>query len=335
MKSLSIKIESSATSLTNRLKEIDYNVLPISDYNKNYIGNLKPALVFFMKIYATCLQQGLKNISVPLSEIVLVDYGGGSGFLSMLAKEIGIGKVIYIDLNPLSVETIRLLKEKACTGPDVILHGNSDTLNNWCKQNEVNPQLLIATDLIEHVYDLNSFFADLMAINGNMHMVFTTASNPFNPYVTHRLRKMMVKCETGNDISPNFLTLRQQYIQKQFPFLSEEKTKEWSKKTRGLIYDDIKIAIESNKVLILEDKYNTCNPENGNWAERILPISAYQQILKPYGYEVQVKKGFYNTDRKNSLFSFLSKSINLKIKLLGNIGFSLAPFILLNCKKAN
>ena len=38
-------------TLTERLKAIDYNKLPISDYNKRYIGNLKPALSYFMHIY--------------------------------------------------------------------------------------------------------------------------------------------------------------------------------------------------------------------------------------------------------------------------------------------
>ncbi|UQT35642.1 50S ribosomal protein L11 methyltransferase [Parabacteroides distasonis] len=97
-------------TLTERLKAIDYNKLPISDYNKRYIGNLKPALSYFMHIYADCLQRGLQAIQTPISDVTLIDYGGGTGFLSILAKSIGIGQVIYIDLNPSSVETIQLLE---------------------------------------------------------------------------------------------------------------------------------------------------------------------------------------------------------------------------------
>ena len=112
-------------TLTERLKAIDYNKLPISDYNKRYIGNLKPALSYFMHIYADCLQRGLQAIQTPISDVTLIDYGGGTGFLSILAKSIGIGQVIYIDLNPSSVETIQLLKQIIGIGPDTILHGDS------------------------------------------------------------------------------------------------------------------------------------------------------------------------------------------------------------------
>ena len=88
-------------TLTERLKAIDYNKLPISDYNKRYIGNLKPALSYFMHIYADCLQRGLQAIQTPISDVTLIDYGGGTGFLSILAKSIGIGQLFILILTHL------------------------------------------------------------------------------------------------------------------------------------------------------------------------------------------------------------------------------------------
>ena len=146
-------IRQAAQALISQLKAIDYERLPISKYNKRYIARLKPVLSYYMKIYADCLLKGLESIGSSPEEITLIDYGGGSGFLSILAKQAGIGRVIYIDLNPDSVDTIRILKELVNTGPDIILHGDSDTLADWCSANKVKPQLLIATDLIEHAYD--------------------------------------------------------------------------------------------------------------------------------------------------------------------------------------
>ena len=142
-------IRQAAQALISQLKAIDYERLPISKYNKRYIARLKPVLSYYMKIYADCLLKGLESIGSSPEEITLIDYGGGSGFLSILAKQAGIGRVIYIDLNPDSVDTIRILKELVNTGPDIILHGDSDTLADWCSANKVKPQLLIATDLIE------------------------------------------------------------------------------------------------------------------------------------------------------------------------------------------
>lgn len=319
--------------LTDRLRAIDYEKLPISEYNKRYIGNLKPALRYFMRIYADCLRKGIQAIQASIPDITLVDYGGGSGFLGILAKSIGIGKVIYIDLNPSSVETIHILKRKVGIGPDVILQGNSDVLAGWCAENKVKPQLLIATDLIEHVYDLSLFFKDLISINDDMHLIFTTASTPFNPYVQQRLHKMMIGCESGTLESPNYYTLREQFIAKQYPERSREEVKAWALQSRGLTYPDILKAIEDNRFPNLEDPYNTCDPATGNWTERILPIKAYEDLLAPYEFKLKVEKGFYNTDRSNPALSWACKCLNALIRNCGSFGFLLAPFIILSCGK--
>ena len=91
-------IRQAAQALVSQLKAIDYERLPISKYNKRYIARLKPVLSYYMKIYANCLLKGLESIGSSPEGITLIDYGGGSGFLSMLAKQAGIGRVIYIDL---------------------------------------------------------------------------------------------------------------------------------------------------------------------------------------------------------------------------------------------
>lgn len=320
-------------SLSARLQAIDYNQLPISDYNKQYIGNLKPAMLYYMKIYNACLSKGFKATGQAPEDITLVDYGGGSGFLSMLAKSIGVGKVIYLDLNPKSVETIQVLKQETGIGPDVILHGNSDRLTDWCKANQIQPDLLIATDLIEHVYDLNEFFKDLSILNPGMQMIFTTASTPFNPYVKRRLHKLMDGCETGVLEVPNYYTLRKSYIEQKYPHLSGEETDKWAHQTRGLIYSDIDKAIKNNEHPILKDAHNTCDPANGNWTERILPIDDYRLILVGYNYSLKVEKGFYNSDRNGLLSSAICKCINWLIKISGKAGLLIAPFIFLSCSQ--
>ena len=79
-------IRQAAQALISQLKAIDYERLPISKYNKRYIARLKPVLSYYMKIYADCLLKGLESIGSSPEEITLIDYGGGSGFLSILAK---------------------------------------------------------------------------------------------------------------------------------------------------------------------------------------------------------------------------------------------------------
>ena len=322
-------IRQAAKTLVSQLKAIDYERLPISKYNKCYIARLKPVLSYYMKIYADCLLKGLESVGSAPKDITFIDYGGGSGFLSMLAKQAGIGRVIYIDLNPDSVDTIRVLKALAGTGPDIILHGDSDTLADWCSANKVKPQLLIATDLIEHVYDLSAFFANLAAIDNKMQMLFTTASTPFNPYVKRKLHRLMTTWEK------EYYALRLHYIHLHFPALSPAEAKEAARKTRGLTFPHIRKAVENGSYPLLKDAFNTCDPRNGYWTERILPIETYRSLAKPFGYQVQVGKGFYNTDRPNPISALISSGINGLIRISGKAGFLFAPFITLYLRNDN
>lgn len=318
--------------LTQELLQIDFEQLPISDYNKQYIRKLKPALPYYMHIYALCIRRGLKETvseSPDLAQLSLVDFGGGSGFLSLLAAKAGFGEVIYVDLNPRSVETIRVLKEVLGFGPTAILHGSSDTLAAWCREKKKKPSLLIATDLIEHVYDLPVFFRELAEVNGRMSMLFTTASTPFNPFVRRRLQRWMDACETGSMEQPNYWTLRYDFIRQLCPNASEEEVGRWASLTRGLVFEDIRKVLDSGDFPPLPGKHNTCDPRSGNWMERILPLSAYRNLAEGIGYGLNVEKGFYNIDRKRKPVSFLCRLLNLFIRRSGKAGFLLAPFMVL------
>lgn len=279
-------IRQAAQALISQLKAIDYERLPISKYNKRYIARLKPVLSYYMKIYADCLLKGLESIGSSPEEITLIDYGGGSGFLSILAKQAGIGRVIYIDLNPDSVNTIRILKELVNTGPDIILHGDSDTLADWCSANKVKPQLLIATDLIEHVYDLSAFFANLVAIDNKMQMLFTTASTPFNPYVKRRLHRLMTIWEKEYLCFTS--ALYPTALSGPFPCRSERSC---TKDARTYL-PTYPQGCQDGSYPLLKDAFNTCDPRNGNWTERILPIETYRIAGKTFRLSSPDRKRF-------------------------------------------
>jgi hypothetical protein len=327
------KLIETSRALAARLQATDFDSLPISPYNKRYIRAIRPALPYYMEIYADCLYRGITSTQAAPREVTLIDYGGGSGFLSLLAREAGIGQVIYTDLNPLSAETARVIKQRLKTGPHFILQGDSACLANWCKARQLTPQLLIATDLIEHVYNLERFFSDLYGINPDMELIFTTASTPYNPAVKRRLRRFMQDCERGTAVMPNYYTRRKNFIQKEYPRLTGEQTETWSQCTRGLMYEDIKKTIDLNLLPAPEDSYNTCDPETGNWAERILPIRYYADLLALHNYKLTVQKGFYNAARSAIPASFIFRLLNIFIRRSGRLGLFLAPYIILHGRK--
>jgi 2-polyprenyl-3-methyl-5-hydroxy-6-metoxy-1,4-benzoquinol methylase len=335
--------EKEAKELADRLQAIDYNQLPISDYNKQYLNRQKQACLYYTRICGHCLARCYTTLHALDRSFTFVDYGGGSGFMSMMAKKIGIKRVIYIDLNPLSVETVKVLKEKTGLGPDIILQGDSDTLAAWCAEEKIKPELLIGLDVIEHVYNLEKLFADLIGIDKGMEIMFTTASNPLNVHKKRKLQQLMLDYEKGGNASPNYYELRKDFIVRTYPGLySPDELEKVAISSRGLTFDDMSRIIIGNKMsreqkLALpynKDPYNTCDPRNGNWMERILPLKAYEDLLKPYHYSLEIGNGFYNADRKNPLTSLIAKIANYFIMRANIYGLLVAPFVILHCLSA-
>ena len=313
------------------LKTLDYDSLPISDYSRNYIFRLLPNLDYYLEIYHRCLHQMLDELGCPATDVIMVDYGGGHGFLSLVAKTMGIGKVIYVDANPQAVETVQAVSDKVGFGPDEMLLGDASALRQWCLSNNVMPNLLLGMDVIEHIYRLEDFFADLFSINPTLPMLFTTGSTPFNPYVVRKLHRVMQSDEMGHGGESGFHALRKRYILDNFPLMKDWEADIWATDTRGLTYPDIHAAVESHTPNRLADPYNTCDPATGSWTERILPIEAYQALLLPYHATLSVQNGFYNTHRQG-VKGIFSRLLNCLPCCLFR---PLAPFIILHISHAS
>ncbi|MDR1739723.1 MAG: SAM-dependent methyltransferase [Bacteroidales bacterium] len=300
------------------LQSFNFDTLDISDYNRAYIKRLSPNLSYYMDIYTQMIRMSGQQ---PQSGLYAVDFGGGHGFLSMLLKACGYN-VIYVDINPLSAHTAKVIKEKTGLGADIILEGSTEDLYKFCEQNNIKPQIFFAADLIEHVYNLDKFFLRLKNINPKMEMIFTTASNHLNIYKCHKLHKEQKQDEK------DFFMQRKVFIENNFPKITDAEL--WARRTRGMRFDDIRQAAE-NGILPSKpkNKYNTCDPKSGNWTERILSFGAYRNITGKNGFNVTFQKGYYNTKRNNILFSFLCKTMNIVIRFSGSAGYFIAPYILL------
>jgi len=347
-----------------KIQEIDINRLDISDYNRKYVQRIIPYINYYFKIYI----QAISSFSVFRPEKnLIVDFGGGHGFLSLFLKSLGYS-VIYCDINPLSVKTVFHLKEKIGFGPDYIVTGSALELKQFCLDNQLKPDYLIATDLIEHVYDLQDFFRQLQQINPDFEMVFTTGSNPENPYKCRKLRKFMIQEEK------NYFAKRKAFILLKAPHLTDNERFTLAQLTRGKTEQDILQILDLYKNTGKfppppDDAFNTCDPETGNWSERILPHKSYQQLAFEAGFQASFAPGFYNEERYSSLrgrstkqsmtsppapplkregsapfrglggrllqgvgngsLKIIFRSINYCIRKSGKFGFKFAPYILI------
>lgn len=316
--------------MLQQLKNIDYDSLPISDYSRQYIKRMLPVIDYYLDIYRRSLRQMIQALGKAPADIAMVDYGGGHGFLSLTAKDMGIGRVIYVDFNPQAVETVMALSKEVGEGPDEVLLGDAGVLRQWCADNGVTPDALLGMDVIEHIYRLEDFFANIYAANPNIFMLFTTGSTPYNPLVVRRLHRIMQADELGHNGQPGFFQLRKEHILKHFPDMKDLEADIWATDTRGLTYPDTLTAVDTHTPYKDIDAYNTCDPATGSWTERILPITAYQALVRPYHATVSVRLGYYNTHRKG-LKGIVSRLANLLLHI--PIARLVAPFITLIIKK--
>jgi len=326
----------------DKIRKIDYNHLDISDYNREYIQKIIPHINYYFRIYSQaiftlhCKDESQNNPELHPQSLstLIVDFGGGHGFLSLFLKSLGY-RVIYCDINPLSVKTISLLKEALGFGPDYVITGSVSELKQFCLENQLKPEALIATDLIEHVYDLQDFFRQLSQINPNIEMIFTTGSNPENPYKCRQLRRYMTQEEKV------YFVKRKEFIRINANHLTETEINTLAKQSRGKIYSDILKILDSyqktgNFPIPLDDAFNTCDPETGNWTERILSLKAYKQLASEAGFQAIFIPGFYNEERiRNSGLKPVFRLLNFCIRKSGKLGFKSAPYILIKLSSKN
>lgn len=333
-------------NLLSNLRALDVAALPISQYSRGALKRVLDYDSYYLDIYQLCMEAVCDACGKRPEEMTVVDYGGGHGLFSMAAKVAGFAKVVYIDINPDSETTVRVLSASLGFAPDVILQGDSDVLADWCIENRLSPDALVAVDVIEHIYNLDVFFSSMNRVSNSMAMVFTTASTPCNPMIKRRLHRIMMKDELSGDMS--FLKQRHDYIRGRYTSMDDDMLDYWASNTRGLTFGDINKAIAENRPNRLDDSYNTCDPATGSWTERILPLEDYQDAVDRYGLVASVAPGFYNGNQ-SSLKGILCRLVNRIMCLMksspqpvrGNyrlsfkLRMSVAPFIYIFVTKKN
>ena len=203
-------------ALAHTLAQLDVNQLPVSEYSRTALKRVLDAAEYYLDIYRNSLERTLAMCDKSPDQMTIVDYGGGHGLLGILAKKLDFARVIYVDYNADALQTVREMSALLGATPDVMLQGNATTLGDWCRNNAVAPDALLAMDVIEHIYVLDEFFATLHSIptrHSSLKMVFTTASTPFNKRVERRLRRAMQADELGTTTKKGFWQKRRDYVQ--------------------------------------------------------------------------------------------------------------------------
>ncbi len=326
-------------SFASKLETLHIDSLAISDYCRRYLFHLQSHHLYYLAIYAQVLDSLIQHSLKKIEEISLVDYGAGNGLLGIFAKHCGAKQVILCDQDGDFVNASRLTAAALVIGVDRFVTGEMNALSDAVHGSPVDA--VVGTDVIEHIYSLDDFFAGIKNINGQMLTVFTTASNPGNYFKVLQLKRLQRKDEedgsdptdfvlAGAEKHDSFLQIRERIIRADFPGLPAEQYILLATQTRGLIQDDIRKAatayLAKGELPEPDAKScNTCHPLTGSWTERVLPLEEYNRLYKKYGFSLEVRSGFYNVYGKG-LKKIVNKIRNLVITLTGK---NTAPFITL------
>lgn len=323
--SLSREINQQATVLYNRIRELDIDALPIPEKCRWYLGASHLNRLFFsIQTSAHLLYRAVIKKGKPIDEVILMDYGAGVGTLYMLAKMSGCKRVIYNDYLEEWKETAYLIAEACSVSIDEYIVEDIENTMRVLKEKNISCDIITSRNVVEHIYKLDKFFNCIYSYSPNTLIYSSTTANFQNP--ASRIKHYLWHRKWEKEYRQMRL---EKIIQKG---VSDEKAVALAKSTRGLAMEDLDKAIEDFKqtgVLprIKETDLNTCEPSNGLWAEHIMSMKEYRELVDPNKYRLSFEPGFWDTHYSSNLKNILGNVMNTIGKLGKAAGMGTASFI--------
>jgi 2-polyprenyl-3-methyl-5-hydroxy-6-metoxy-1,4-benzoquinol methylase len=346
------EINSAALRLYEKLRIIKADTLNISDYNKRALRKRLYKLISSLQLYSYLLSLVLADNEVPRKRFVLVDYGGGVGILSLLAKELGIGTVIYIDINGLSCKDAKTTGKILGIDADFYVQGNIEELIDFIKKKKISCNAVASHDVIEHIYDIENFFKKITLLSNNgLTIAMSSGANMFNPRRRNLEIKRQIEAECfgwqkklankERVFLKSYLKVRRDiivgYLTKYKRNLSEKEINILANKTRGKRKEDIFKCVEDyieKGIYPVEPEHptNTCDPYTGSWMEHLFNPYVLKKILVKRGFKARVLNGYYGY-YKNPIKKLAVNFMNISISILKKQGIRLASFYVIYARK--
>jgi 2-polyprenyl-3-methyl-5-hydroxy-6-metoxy-1,4-benzoquinol methylase len=181
-KSIDIRrhLAAGARRLEGKLKALQLPDEPISPFIRAYFRSNIDHVQAAMQRYSFLLSWALRSRQAKgLEEVVLVDYGGGSGVLCLLAREIGIGTVIYVDIYDVCCRDAQSIGRRLNLEADHYVHADIEDLVAYLRKKELVCNTVMSYDALEHIYDIDHFFHHLQGITqGPLTLTLASGANP-------------------------------------------------------------------------------------------------------------------------------------------------------------
>ena len=296
---------------------------------------------YYLEIFSTLLDEIVTKTKMNNTDISLVDFGAGCGFLGFFAKYSGFGRVTMVDMNPNLTAIQRIISRKLNLPVDAMITGDSNVLESI--QSSKPNMVIAATDVIEHIYDLHKFFKDVCSLPHRPTLFFTTSANNSNYIKRKEIIRLQVNDEWKGWVESelpglgtrekSFREIRGAMIQHELQNLGREDLDKLIRTTRGMNQQDIIKACENFRLknifpIEISHPTNTCDPDSGSWTERLLSFDEYRKIFEENKYELEIKNGFYN-EFGGGIKSAAARFLNKFIKVIGSNGRRISPFVIL------
>ena len=342
------KIDSRAAVLFERIASLNLSKIGLSPYNQRYLNDYIQNYTFYIRFYTQVLIAGLRGLPKPPEKSVFIDYGGGSGLFSLLAKQTGFKTVVYNDIYDVSVADAKILSKKTGIQIDYFIGGDIDTLAGETGDLGISADLICSFEVLEHIYNLDDWFRKAIGIRGSYTLVFSSSANSGNPYIVRRLKKIQRRAELagtekvwGNkerDTTRPFLEIRKEIIADLCPGVGQEQLKRLAVLTRGYNREDIEKKIiqfrnTGEEPVPVQHPTNTCDPFTGNWSEHLIDFKMLIQSLMINGFEKAVIFPGLYTYSGNKFVYAVKKILNLTIRLSGRAGLLFSPVFILKAYK--
>lgn len=343
------KINTAAESLSDCFLGIDPKTLGISDYSIRYLEDHRKNLRSCLERLSHILALAFSEYRGNLDGYRLLDYGGGTGILSALAKACGVGTVVYCDIYNTACEDAGRIGKALGDGPDLRIHGDAGRVAEVLGEDQARFDGIVSSDVIEHIQDLERFVGEILLLSRGKgsNIVLSTSANGFNPLLRRRLQRQQIDLE-HRDREPSFGRKetdclrayrweRKEILRRAFGDLTDREVEALAKATRGWIEPEILRAAaryrEAGEIPPeLPHPTNTCDPYTGNWAERLFDPYSLRGLFEGEGFDFRVVSGNYG--RSGNLFRRgIASSLNLLIRILGDRGVILAPSYLIHAAK--
>jgi hypothetical protein len=337
------RLAGARSRLKEKLAQTDLAALGLSPYNQRYLGHKLQEVENELRQVGDLLTLCLAKSPVALRDFAMVDYGGGSGIISLLAKELGVGTVVYNDIYDVSCADVARLSAALGLRLEHIVCGDVGDVVRYVREHGLQLNAVVSYDVLEHIYDVETHFRDLAEapFSGEyFRLLYASGANIKNARYVRSVTNVHTTDElTGTtpewghkerDAVRPFLEIRRELVAAAAPDLGADDVEKLATATRGLRQDDIEKVVaqyvtDGSISYRPDHPTNTCDPYTGNWSEHLMEPSWVEAAARKAGFAARILAGRYAPGGSRAK-SAAKLVVNVAIRLLGRRALPVAPY---------